>query len=113
MGDGNEKLKGDELTRTLARCLLGTSSALALYRPPQVGKAETISAIEAPSVKHMQEPMNQHHTTCISYPKGGHSASFDLVKLMESEEKEVINRIHVSGSPSNRNIYIWHVNSRS
>jgi len=57
--------RGERLARTLARCLFGTSSALALYSPPQVGKAETISAIEAPSVKHMQEPMNQHHTTCI------------------------------------------------
>ena len=32
------------------------------YNPPQVGKALTISAMDAPRVVHMDAPRIQHHT---------------------------------------------------
>lgn len=37
--------------------------AEAVYKPPAVGNAETISAMLAPRVKHMVAPKIQHHTT--------------------------------------------------
>jgi hypothetical protein len=51
---------------TNARCLRGTSCADAVYSPPEVGYALTISAMLAARAKHMIVPKIQHHVTCVA-----------------------------------------------
>ena len=54
---------------TIGRCFKGTRRPAAVYIPPQVGKALTISAMLAPSAKHVHEPISQHHVTDAGPPR--------------------------------------------
>lgn len=67
---------------TRALCFLGVRDADAVYKPPQVGYALTISAMDAPRVKHMHAPRAQHHTT-----EDGPPAKRGVPKVVEIDEQ--------------------------
>lgn len=62
------------------------------HKPPQVGYALTISAILAPSVKHIEAPRIQHHTTYRAGMK------------YYGEIEEVVGMLTVAGPPSVRGV---------